>query len=165
MDFKQVALNMWPAWTLGAYMLYVTGKSQFKDLLRIEKKPIMKWSFFLLFLTLYRILTIKYLAQTDMYKDALQNVAFIPWQATLTVFWEDACHTLPLVLLRRFLGTKWYMFPVHFFLLLMVMFSFGAGHTYQGYGVAAFLMLYIPLTLKNGRKIWLRNRNGWPYTI
>jgi hypothetical protein len=152
MTFKEIALNMWPCWALGAYMLYATAKSQFKDLLRIEKKPLIKWSVFLLFLTVYRILTVKYLAETEMYKDALKNVAVIPWQATLTVFWEDACHTLPLVLLRRMLGTKWYMLPVHFLLLALVTLSFGSGHIYQGYIVSAFLMLYIPFTMKLGEK-------------
>lgn len=147
MDMKDIALNMWPAWMLGIAMLYATWRSKYKELLRIDWKAVRNWTIFLVLLTLWRMWTINRL---DI--QALEGAAMIPWQSTLTVFWEDACHGMPLVLLRKYLGTKWFTWPIHILALLIVMIAFGAGHVYQGIGAAIVLSFYIPLSMDIGKK-------------
>lgn len=152
MDFSSIVAAYIPYWLLGAGMLYATYKSEHKDLVRVEPKTVAKWTGFLVLLTIYRTIMFKYFPDAFAVAVAKESVSTIPWQLTLTVFWEDACHGLPLVLLRRFLGTKWYAWPVHIITLAMVMFAFGLGHTYQGIGAATLLSLYIPASMDIGKR-------------
>jgi hypothetical protein len=79
-------------------------------------------------------------------------VHFIPWQTTLGVFWEDAVHALPLVLLGKMFANKTWYKIAKWPLLAAVMCSFGAGHLYQGVLAACMLSFYIPFSMKMGEK-------------
>lgn len=153
MDFQTIASAMWPCWVFGAGMLYATKKSDHADLLKVDKKALSKWGIFLLLLTVWRIFSFKFYAHSEHFKDSLKAVDQIPWQATLTVFWEDACHGLPLVLLQRLIGTKkWFTKPINYIALLVTMVAFGLGHLYQGVFSAVLLSFYIPYSMKLGKK-------------
>lgn len=151
MDMKTIALHMWPLWLLGVSMLIATYRSEHRDLIRVDKEAIKKWTGSLLLIALFRILSWKYLLGPIM-GDKVNAVLSIPWQMTLTVFWEDACHTLPLVLLARFLGESIPAKVIYYLMLAMVTVSFGLGHVYQGYFAAALLSMAIPYTVKLGKK-------------
>lgn len=153
MEFLDFAARMWPLWMLGIFMLYSTAKSEHKELLKINKKAIFKWTLFLLALTIYRLCIFYFFKDTDTLKNNLQAVSFIPWQVTLTVFWEDACHGLPIVLVQRLISGKWFAKPVNLLMMLCIMLSFGLGHTYQGSWAAALLALYVPFTVKKGKEL------------
>ena len=78
----------------------------------------------------------------------------IPLGASLTVFWEDMCHTVPIAILSLALGNdKLWKKALILITIIMVQISFGLGHIYQGYIAAFFLSFYIPVTLKRGQKI------------
>lgn len=134
-------------------MLGITASSGNKDLLRIDRKAIKSWLKFLFVLTIYRCILFYFFGKTQFLADSLKSADFIPWQATLFVFWEDACHTIPLVLFSRLLGKKWYTMPIYAMALIAVMASFGLGHTYQGGLAALLLSLYIPFTIKKGKEL------------
>lgn len=134
-------------------MLYATVKAGHKEIIRVEWKPVAKWTAFMVFLAAFRISMFKFFPSVFNFKEAFQNIGWLPWQATLTVFWEDAAHGLPLLLLRQFLGTKWPMIPIHVIAMALVMLSFGLGHTYQGNTAAMMLSLYIPYSVSLGKKI------------
>lgn len=156
MDLLNFALRMWPNWLMGIYMIYATIKSDNKDLVRVESSPIRNWVEILTFATIFRFLAFFTMKLTgtglDAIREHLMPIFQIPWQLTLTVFWEDACHTLPLALLQRFLPNKLWAKALNFVALLLVMLSFGLGHTYQGIGAACLISLYIPISLKLGKK-------------
>lgn len=156
MDFSTIASNLWPSWVLGIGMIAATYKSKFKDLLTISKLSIIKWTGFLCVITILRIISLKLLLKSGMslgaYKDTLNAVASIPWPLTLTVFWEDAMHTLPIAILAKITENKFYSKWLNRALILFTMVSFGLGHTYQGMGAAFLLSFYIPLTLKMAKK-------------
>lgn len=151
MDFQSIASVMFPYWIMGALMILATIKSGRKDLVRIDPKGLAKWLKFLFFITIYRILMFK-LWPGDHLQNAASAVTQIPWTLTLTVFWEDACHGLPLLLIRNFLGNKWWSWPINTLLMAVVMFSFGLGHVYQGIFSAILLSFYIPYSIKLGNK-------------
>jgi hypothetical protein len=151
-EFKEIALRMWPYWALGLFMLGATAKSSFKELIRVDKKAVLKWSAFLLVLVLYRLLTFKLYMKLDFVKTAVSGMSTIPWLATTTVFWEDACHGLPLVLLKKLTENKWYSKFLTVPAFILVMTSFGSGHIYQGWLAALMLMYYIPMSMKLGEK-------------
>src|ERR1700687_1431645 len=56
---------------------------------------------------------------------------WISFLAFITVFWEDVAHGLPLVILKKLIGTKWWTNFIHLPLLAVVMIEFGLGHAYQ----------------------------------
>lgn len=152
MDFKQMAMQLWPCWMLGILMVYLTWKSQYKEVLRVDLKGILKFARLLLIITVARVVLLKLLAPPEML-DNIRNIShMIPWQAILGVFWEDACHTMPLVLAgMMWAGSKWY--PIlSKIALVVVMASFGSGHIYQGWLAAIGLSFYIPMTIKLGKK-------------
>lgn len=154
MTFTEMALRMYPYWIMGIIMLFAVWQSNHRDLLRIEPKAVAKWIVFLGCITIYRIIVFKALAGNDKLHDMTSGAMMIPWQATLTVFWEDACHTLPLVILARALGTeKWWKKGLIGAAIAMVMVSFGLGHVYQGWIAAAALSFYIPFTYKKGQQV------------
>lgn len=154
MTFQEMALRMFPYWIMGLFMLFVTYQSKHRDLLRVEWKPVLKWMGFLGILTAYRAILFHFFSNNDTLQDMTSGAMMIPWQATLTVFWEDACHTLPLVILARALGNdKWWKKGLMWAAIAMVMVSFGLGHVYQGYWAAFFLSFYIPFTYKKGQEV------------
>jgi hypothetical protein len=154
MTFQEVALRMFPYWIMGLFMLYATWQSKHKDLLRIEWKPIAKWILFLCGITAYRWFIFRTFAGNEQLHDMTSGAMIIPWQATLTVFWEDACHGLPLAILSRWLGKdKWWKKALTWIAIAIVMVSFGLGHVYQGWIAAAALSFYIPFTFKKGQEV------------
>lgn len=154
MTFTEMALRMYPFWIMGLLMIYATYHSKFRDLLRVEWKPVLKWCAFLGFVTIYRIVVFKLFAGSEYLQNLTSGAMTIPWQATLTVFWEDMCHGLPLAVFSLALGKDSLWKKVLTWLaVIVVMVSFGLGHTYQGYFAAAFLSLYVPYTFKKGQEV------------
>lgn len=153
MTFTDFALHMYPYWLMGLFMLFITWKSGNKDLLRIELPVVKNWLRFMVIASLYRFVILKFAPHVlPGASEAIKNVTTIPWPATLTVFWEDACHCIPLVLLNRLIGDKWYAAPVHFLAMGFVMLSFASGHLYQGIIPAIFLSAYIPFSVIVGQR-------------
>jgi hypothetical protein len=125
----------------------------YKILIRVEKPAILKFITFLGILTLYRVIIFTLFPHFGPFENSAHNVMQIPWPLTLTVFWEDACHGLPLLLLRHLIGTKKWTWPIHGLATAMVMLEFGLGHVYQGLAAAAMLSLYIPYSIMMGKKV------------
>lgn len=147
-----MAATMLPYWILGAFIIWATANSKWKDLVRVEGKPILSFLKFLGILTLYRIFMFKMFPNLEVLKQAATNISLIPWPMTLTVFWEDAAHGLPLVLLQRFIGTKKWTWPIHGLVTVMMMLEFGMGHVYQGLLAAIMLSFYVPYSTRLGKK-------------
>lgn len=153
MSFLDFASRMFPFWCLGGLMAWSVWKSSHKDILAFNKASYFKFLTFMLCVTAWRVWLIK-TALSHGYMDInqLAPVRMLPIGATAFVGWEDMCHTVPLVLLRRVLGTSKWMAPIHAIALVLVMLSFGMGHTYQGIGSAALISLYIPFGIYFGQK-------------
>ena len=155
MNLKEIALDLWPGWLMGLIMITMVLRSSYSALLRIEKKPILSWIGILVMSTALRMAVfyafLKSGLPTDAIKAKLAGVSSIPWPAALGVFWEDACHSLPLVILGSMWPSKWAM-PLRIIALMIVMTAFGLGHIYQGLGAACLLAFYIPLSMKMGKK-------------
>lgn len=153
MDIKTLALNMYPYWLLGIFVILATIFGGYKEVVRVEKPALLKWLKFLGMVTVYRIILFKLFPNNPMLKDAIKNVTSVPWQITPSVFWEDACHGMPLFFIQLWLGTdKWWKQAIHAALLAMVMVEFGLGHVYQGVLAACMLSLYVPYSIKLGKK-------------
>jgi hypothetical protein len=151
-DFKTIAQNMYPYWILGALVISAVIIAGKKHLLRVEAKPVLKWIIFLGVVTSWRLLLTKLVGYSGVHTST-QGVAMIPPIASLTVFWEDACHGLPILLLRDFIGTrKWWAKIINWSALLLVMTAFGLGHLYQSVWIALLLCFYIPYSVRCGRQ-------------
>jgi hypothetical protein len=141
---------MYPFWILGILVMWAVIAAGKKQLLKVEFKPVVKWCTFLALLTVWRIMMAK-LASYNGIHDAEPFI--IPWMASFTVFWEDACHGLPVLLLRQLIGVhKWWAKILNFIMLAVTMFSFGLGHLYQGLVPAMILCMYIPYSIRCGKK-------------
>lgn len=147
MDIREVAMQLWPCWVLGVFVIYQVWKSEHREILKVDFKALGTFLKWMLFITAVRFIGLKLVAPDGMVEDARQLVNFLPWQTTLGVFWEDAVYTMPLFLLGKIhAGKKWYE-RLKIPLLIVAMISFGAGHVYQG-GIAAIaLSLYLPWSM------------------
>lgn len=145
-----MALRMWPMWMLGILMMVITIVSGHKDLLRVDKAGLKWFGKILVSVTIARLILFSLLWQFIAHRFA--PIAWLPWETTLMVFWEDAAVTLPLLLLMRFIGTSKKTWPIHGFFILLMMTAFGSGHLYQGIGSAVFISAYVPVTLWVARK-------------
>lgn len=152
MTFEELAIHMLPMWGLGIFMLMALFVSGHRDLLRVDLKALRTWVLFLVGLSIYRAILFSTPYGKEMLKHTLEATSWLPWQGTLFVFWEDLAHTVPLVLLRRWLGTRWFTWPVHAVALILIMVEFGSGHLYQGILPAVMLSFYIPYTMSLGQK-------------
>lgn len=152
MDFKTIADGLFPYWILGACVVSAVVLSGNKFLLRAEKKPVVKWLAFLGLITAYRLILTKLFPTFHGMGDSAKNMSIIPWPVALTVFWEDACHGLPLLLLKKLLPTSKKMTLLYTCILGIVMFEFGIGHLYQGVVPAVLLSFYVPYSVKIGEK-------------
>lgn len=152
MDMKQMALQLWPCWALGLLMVYLTLASQYRNILRVEPKAIWKFLKFLGIITVLRFFMFKFLTPADTI-ESVRNVAnLIPLGAVLGVFWEDAVHTMPLVLSGlMFAKSKWHKW-LYKPAVAMVMMSFASGHIYQGVIPAAAISIYILVSINMGKK-------------
>lgn len=154
MDFSYFAIKMLPYWILGLFMIFATYNSDYRQLLRVEYKPLLKWCGFLVLITICRIIMFKIFASNEFLKSMTSGATTIPVGATLTVFWEDCAHGLPLAILSLFLGQdKLWKKLITYVAISIVMVSFGLGHLYQGYAATILLSFYIPYTYSKGQKI------------
>lgn len=154
MTFSEIAIRMYPYWIMGILMLVAVYNSKYRYLLRVEKKPLVKWSIFLVVITLWRIFIFTRFNHNTTLHSLTEGAAMIPWQATLTVFWEDACHGLPLAIMSIALGKdRWWKKAITWGMVGLIMASFGLGHVYQGNWAAFFLSFYIPYTFIKGQEI------------
>lgn len=151
MSFLDFAARMLPYWCLGGLMGWAVWKSDYKDLLAFDKKAFGKFFLFMAALSVYRYCMIQLAIShgIDLHLDAVKG---LPIGAVFFTPWEDMCHTVPLVLLRRMLGTSKWTWPIHALAMVMVALSFGCGHLYQGVMSAAFISLYIPFGVSFGQK-------------
>lgn len=152
MTIQEFALNMWPMWLFGIFIICVVKNSVHKDLLQINYNGIKIFLFLLAILTLYRFLVIDFFSTKEYIYSIRSSVYFLPWQGSLFVFWEDACHTLPLAIFSRIFNKGFFYKMLYFIFILIVMLSFGLGHLYEGIISAICLCFYIPITLKLGKK-------------
>lgn len=152
MTIEQIAMQLWPYWALGVLMILLTYMSEYRKILEVKPKAILKFLGVLAMISIARILLVKYLMPEDVMESTRNMANLIPWQAVLGVFWEDACHSMPLVLLGlMFSKSKWYGW-LSKILLLVAMLSFASGHIYQGLLPAAMISFYIPLSMKYGKE-------------
>lgn len=150
MNAKDLAIAMYPHWLIGIFVIWATIKAGYSDLLRFDKKAILGWVRFLILLTVYRIGMFKLFPVH--FSAASEPASIIPWPLTLTVFWEDALHILPLILLQKLIGTRKWTWPIHAIATAIMMVEFGSGHIYQGFPAACMLSLYIPIVTRMGKK-------------
>lgn len=151
MSFLDFAFRMAPYWSLGAFMGWAVWKSDYKSLLAFDAKAFGKWCLFLTVISFYRYYMLKLAihAGIDLHLDAVKS---LPVGATAFVGWEDLAHSLPLVLLRRMIGTSKWTWPIHGLCTTMVLVSFLSGHLYQGLPAACFISLYILFGIHFGQK-------------
>lgn len=150
MNFTTFASNMYPFWILGVVIMGITTAAGYKHLLRVEKKPIVKWGLFLFYVTLWRLFMSKILNFHGVSNP--QSISILPIATAFTVFWEDACHGLPLLILKKATKNRRWAKPIYWILLLIIMTEFGLGHIYQGPLAAIVLSFYIPYSIKVGEK-------------
>lgn len=146
MSLQEMILHYLPMWLLGLFMIFITIKSGNKDILKINKPSVVSWAKFLVISTVLKAIFM-YFTWNAATADQFSNISWIPWQLTLTVWWEDAAHTLPLFLLYRLIGTSKKTWPIHALAFLIIWLAFLSGHLYQGFMPAVFISMYIPFSL------------------
>jgi uncharacterized integral membrane protein len=152
--FSEIASSLYPRWILGTLIIIATYFSSYKDLLKIDKSAIVKWSKLISMITIYRIIILIFFNNNESVQNITSGAAQIPWPAALTVFWEDAVHGMLLAIFARVVGdTGPYKKALVYFVIFLVSLSFGIGHIYQGAWAAIFLSLYVPFTFKKGQQI------------
>jgi len=151
MDLKTFASNMWPYWMLGVMVMATVIAAGQKHLIRVEKKPLLKWIAFLGAITLWRFFISK-IVDLHSVGEGAKQVTMLPWPIAFTVFWEDLCHGLPLLILRKLIGVNKWTRPIHLILTGIVMVEFGLGHMYQGPLAAVLLSFYIPYSVRKGEE-------------
>jgi len=147
MSAKQIALHTYPYWLLGLMMLFLTARSSYAKILKIDYCAILKWCGLLLCMTVFRVLLFKLAPQQEIKKFDLSGMLSIPPWMALTTFWEDSVFGLPLVLLSMMLPDRWYKKPILKVSLGTTMLSFMIGHLYQGILAAILLSFYIPFSV------------------
>lgn len=152
MTTQEIAMHLWPCWLMGLIMLVAVFFSEHRDLLKVSFTGLGKFLKSMAIITAFRLVILKLLTPASMLGGIKAMVHLIPWQATAFVYWEDAVHVLPLVILARLYSEKsWYKW-IKWPLLLAVMVSFGSGHIYQGALAAVGISFYIPFSKKMGEK-------------
>lgn len=152
MSFTEFALRMFPYWCFGALMFFAIWKSDYKDLLRFDAKAFGKFLGFMLAVSAFRYCLISVLVHFGMGSD-FSAVNKLPIGAVLFTPWENLAHSVPLVLLRRMIGTSKWTWPIHALAMAVVMISFSSGHLYQGVAAAMFISLAIPADIHWGQKV------------
>lgn len=152
MTFKQVALSMWPAWVAGAIIILATAKSKFRDLLAVKLPAIKFFICFAAVNSILRLIAWKLFHRMTVFPINMKEVAEIPWQAGLFVFWEDATHILPLLIFQRIISGRKYMYLFYFAIMFLIMLDFGLGHIYQSLLVGLVMMFYIPAVMNLGKQ-------------
>jgi hypothetical protein len=148
---SEIIATLLPAWMMGFMVVTMTILAGYKDLFRVDVKSVIKWCGFLGLSAIYRFILLKYFPNFQPVKVNLGDIVWIPWQTTLMVWWEDACHILPLILLFKLIGKRWFTWPIHFVAISMTMIAFCLGHLYQGPIAAMLISLYIPFGILTAR--------------
>lgn len=133
-------------------MFWAIWKSDYKDLLRFDKKCFAKFFLYMLTISLIRYFMIKWIVSMGMGAN-FQAVKTLPIGAVFFVGWENLCFSVPLVLLRRMIGTNKWTWPIHALAMSMIMLSFFSGHTYQGVFAAAIISFAVPMDMHWGQKV------------
>lgn len=153
MTFLEFAQMQYHNWILGLLIMLVVYFSDYRNLLRVEWKPIVKWIKLIGILTVYRIIVFKIFEGNATLESMTSGAKTIPWEVSFTVFWEDAVHGLPLAILAIWLGMdKWWKKAIIWTAITVVAISFGLGHMYQGLLAAFLLSFYVPFTFKKGQE-------------
>lgn len=152
MDFQTIATYMYPYWILGVLVIMAVIAAGQKHLVRVEARPVFNWCVFLIVMTAIRLFLLNCFGFQGITGPPI-GLKMIPWTAALTVFWEDACHGLPLLILSNMIGDKkrWAK-AVNALALVLVSISFGIGHLYQGPFVALLLCFYVSSSINYGKK-------------
>lgn len=150
MSNLDLVIHYLPYWFLGIVMIVLTYQSKHRDILRVNVKSVVKWALWLCVVAVIRYFLFTKLASPEQIMKSLEAVLWIPWQLTLSVWWEDAVHVLPLLLIDRMLPQewKWKRRAVMIPLIIFMQISFGLGHVYQGNLAALGLSFYIPFTFR-----------------
>lgn len=151
MNFKQWAMEMYPVWILAIGVMCAVMSTKYKSLLRINKTVLVEWTKFLITVTIIRFCMYKLFPNAFIF-NSVKHAGFLPWGVGFTVFWEDAVHGLPLLILRKLIGVNKWTRPLHLLLLSLVMLEFGIGHLYQGMLPALALSFYVPYSMKVAEK-------------
>lgn len=142
---------MYPYWILGILVMLAVISSGNANLIRIDKTALKKWILFLACVTVWRVLMTKLLHFNGLGYSKLLGPP-LPVLTAFTVFWEDACHGLPLLILRKLVAGKKWLKPLYYLALSAVMIEFGIGHLYQGVLAGFILALYIPYSIDKGEQ-------------
>lgn len=145
MSALDMALRMWPMWALGFMMILIAVTTGNKDLLKVDRKSVFSWVKILAIISAMRAVIFYF--SWDYSKEMFKAVSWLPLETTTMVWWEDAAHTLPLLLLFRLIGTSKRVWPIHALAFTLVWASFLMGHVYQGWFAAILISAYIPYTL------------------
>lgn len=152
MDVRQVADGLFPCWCLGLAMMYLVYNSSHKDLLKVSKEGLIRFAKFLGVVTAVRIFYIAMIAP-DQTLEAIRNATnMMPWQTMLGVYWEDMCNAVPLVILGSMIAGKKWLKPFYYVLLAAMSLTFGAMHSYEGPQAIVVMSMYIPFTMRLGKK-------------
>lgn len=147
MTFQQLVHHLWPAWLMGTAILFITFKSKFKSLLTIKWRGV-KFFIGLVFITsIIRLICYHFFHRMTLLPVDLKACRALPWQGCLFVFWEDATHILPLMIFKRLIAGKKYMYLFYFATMFLIMLDFGVGHIYQSITAGLVMMLYIPVVM------------------
>lgn len=142
-------VGMLPIYFIGIMIYFVIWKSEYKDLLRIQKSSILNFLKIMGFVTIVRAIT--FFLTND--GSSNENLNIFSLLSVLGVFWEDLVYVVPLVLFKRLLNFKSKIFKAFFYLLVIATsISFGSGHLYQGMGAVALLSFYVPFTMFLGER-------------
>jgi len=159
MSFAEMALRMWPGWVLGLLILLLTFFSKNRSLIRVEKKAMIQWCKTIGMILGGRILMLGILQHffrdsgpAIAFRHGARELDFIPWQAMLFVFWEDAVHVLPFIILKKMAETRKWLNFILYPLLVLVMLDFALGHSYEGTVAMIAMALYIPIMMHVGKK-------------
>lgn len=156
MDFKTIVSHLWPMWVLGFLVLLAVYNSKEKKHIRIEKKAVIKFLTFMAFVSAVRFFILGLSAHLGLVSpglvETLKTISSIPVPTIFGVYWEDACHGLPLLLLGNAIGDKKWLKPVYWAAMIAVMTAFGLGHMYQGVTASILLSLYIPASIHFAKK-------------
>ena len=151
MNIKQFAINMFPYWILGIFIILSVLQTNQKKILKIDKNQVFKWFKFLLLVTIIRIILCK-IYSPNYILNSIKKIADLPWEVGLTVFWEDAVHGLPLLIFQKLIKNIKFNKILYKIALILVMIEFGLGHLYQGFFPAFLLSFYIPFSIKIAKK-------------
>jgi len=152
MDLKTLALSAYPYWILGIVVILATIAAGHRNVLRIEKSALLSFIKFICYLTLYRFVIFKLFPNFAPFVEAKKSISMVPIPFMLGVFWEDACHCIPLYFLKKVINNRKLLIPFYYIALAVVMVEFGMGHLYQGLIPSILLSFYVPYSVAMGEK-------------